>query len=234
LHPQLLGPFHAYGACIVAGAAAGVALGVRRARGYGLQRFDVLACGLLGFAGGLVGSTLLYVLIHLRTFLDEPALLAQSGHVFYGGLAGGALAAFLYCRAYAVPLARVADAGAPALALAHAIGRIGCFLGGCCFGRETDFALAVEGRHPVQLYESAGLLALVAILIGLTSRLRSRSGALFAVYLAGYGILRLTMEPLRGDLAERGTLLRFSTSQILAALSLVVALRVTHGRRATQ
>jgi phosphatidylglycerol:prolipoprotein diacylglycerol transferase len=228
-------PIHAYGSLIVLGAAAGTWLAVRRAPAYGLERFDELAVGLLGFGGGVVGATLLYVLIHLPEFIADPSLLKQPGHVFYGGFAGGALAAWLYCRGYKLSLLRVADAGAPGLALGHAIGRVGCLMAGCCYGK------VIGGfRHPVQAYESAGLLLLCALTLALSSRLRPRPGALFAVYLGGYALLRLAMEPLRGDDLERGSLslfgASFSTGQICAALalgcaaSLVIRLRATDGR----
>jgi phosphatidylglycerol:prolipoprotein diacylglycerol transferase len=217
---------------IVTGAAAGILLAVRRSTSYGIPRFDELAVGLLGFGAGVVGATLLYVGIHLRLFLENPSLIQQAGHVFYGGFVAGAVAAWIYCRAYKVPLAKVADAGAPGLALAHSIGRLGCLVAGCCYGRTT-----VSGfRHPVQAYESAGLLMLCLVTLALGKRLRPWPGALFAVYLGGYGVLRLFMEHFRGDDLERGMIAGISTSQIFAVLALgaavglVVRLRPSHGR----
>lgn len=221
---------HTYGLLIVSGAAAGTWLAVRRAPQYGVEKFDELAVALLGFGGGVVGATLLYVLIHLPRFVADPSLLRQPGHVFYGGFAAGALAAWLYCRGYRLSLARIGDAGAPGLALGHAIGRIGCLVAGCCYGKEID-----GFRHPVQAYESAGLAFLCISLVALSSRLRARPGALFAVYVGGYALYRLAMEPLRGDDLERGGLWGLSTSQICAALALggaaaiVIRLRA-HGR----
>jgi phosphatidylglycerol:prolipoprotein diacylglycerol transferase len=242
LHPELLGPFHAYGVCIVAGVAAGIALAVRRAPAYGVPRFDALATGLLGFGGGILGAALLYVAVHARAVWADPSLLRQPGHVFYGGFAGGALAAWIYCRAYRLPLAAIADAGAPGLALGHAIGRVGCLLGGCCYGRPAGngWPLVVElagaSRHPVQAYEALGLLLLCGALILLSARLRARPGRLFLVYLGGYALLRLAMEPLRGDDLERGGWLGLSTSQLCAAVALAAAFtmrlkkeRVPHG-----
>jgi len=121
---------------------------------------------------------------------------------------------------------------APSLALAHAIGRIGCFLGGCCYGQEVGpgFPLGVplHGvlRHPVQLYEAVGLMALALTLLGLADRLRARRGALFLLYIGGYALLRITTEGLRGDDVERGFVWPglVSTSQAIAALVLIAAL----------
>jgi phosphatidylglycerol:prolipoprotein diacylglycerol transferase len=136
----------------------------------------------------------------------------------------------LYCRAYRVSIARAADAGAPGLALGHAVGRIGCLLGGCCYGRPVDpqFPLAVHlwgaWRHPVQLYEAAGLV-LLAIATALAPRaLTRRPGATFLAYLGGYACLRLVVEHWRGDDVERGFVVPglISTSQLIA-LALLVA-----------
>lgn len=220
-----------YGVLIVCGVTVGIAIAVGRARRYHLDRFDVLAVGLLGFGGGIVGASGLYLIVHARELWQHPSILIAPGHVFYGGLAGGALAAFLYCRAYGISLATAADVAAPGLALGHAIGRVGCLLAGCCYGRvvPASYPLAIElagaPRHPVQLYEAAGLVALALALFALSSRLSARPGALLCVYLAGYAVLRLATERFRGDDFERGLLWNGgpSTSQALALFALALA-----------
>ena len=216
---------HTYGALVVAGLALGIAVGVWRARRFGLAQFDVLAVGLLGVCGGLVGAALLYVAIHIRMFVADPSLLKSPGLVFYGGLIGGAGAATAYCRAYGVSLARVADAGAPGLAFGHAVGRVGCLMGGCCYGREvaSTFPLRVwlagAWRHPVQLYEAAALVVLGVVTLLLPAR---RAGVTFLVYLVGYAFIRFVVEFWRGDDIERGFGGALSTSQVIA-LALLVA-----------
>jgi phosphatidylglycerol:prolipoprotein diacylglycerol transferase len=178
-----------------------------------------------------VGAAGLFIVVHWRAFVADPSLFKQPGMVFYGGLVGGALAAWLYARKFQVPLGRVADAGAPGLALAHAFGRLGCLMGGCCYGRAVadDFPLGVvlagARRHPVQLYEAAGLVVIAVVLVALSTRLKPRPGALFSLYLGGYALLRLVVERFRGDDAERGFLLPglLSTSQAIAALAFVAA-----------
>ncbi|HEY7954977.1 MAG TPA: prolipoprotein diacylglyceryl transferase [Polyangia bacterium] len=220
-----------YGVLIVCGVTVGIVIAVGRARSYRLDRFDVLAVGLLGFGGGMVGSTGLYLVIHARELWNHPSLLVAPGHVFYGGLAGGALACFLYCRAYQISLGAAADVAAPGLALGHAIGRLGCLMAGCCYGRvvSASFPLAItlDGapRHPVQLYEAAGLVVIALALLALSRRLRPRPGALFVAYLAGYALLRLATEHFRGDNFERGFLFSGgpSTSQALALVTLALS-----------
>ena len=219
---------HSYGALLVLGVAAGIALTVLRARRFGLDRFDALAIGLFALAGGLAGATLLYIVVHWRQMLHEPALLLHPGLVFYGGLAGGTFGAAVYCRLYRLSLLRAGDCAVPGLALGHALGRVGCFLAGCCYGKPVApaFPLAVTmagtTRHPVQLYEAAGLLVLMTASLIYTPR---RPGQLLALYLAGYALLRLFTESLRGDDEARGFVIAhlLSTSQAVALVMVVVA-----------
>lgn len=232
LHFRLAGfdrTIQSYGVLVLAGAAVAILISIRRAPRYGVARFDELAVGLLGFAGGIVGGVLLYFAVHAREILAEPSLLKTPGLVFYGGLAGGAIAGWLYCRKWSVPVAAVADAGAPGLALGHAIGRIGCLMGGCCYGRECDAPLAIVmhgvPRHPVQLYEAVGLGGLALLLFALSRALAPKPGALFLLYICGYAALRLATERFRGDDLERGFVWVgvLSTSQAIAAGVLVLA-----------
>ena len=232
MHPELvrlhyLGierPIYSYGALIVVGVAAGLVVGVARAPRFGLSRFDEFAVGLLGVVGGLVGATLLFDVVQWRAIVADPSLLLHPGLVFYGGLVGGVAAAWAYCRAWRVPLLDAADAAAPGLALGHAFGRVGCFLGGCCYGRVVDagFPLAVRlhgaFRHPVQLYEAAGL---VVIAIATAMSPRRRAGAIFTAYVVAYALLRLVDEHWRGDDVERGLVAHgLSTSQLIALVVL--------------
>ncbi|MGZ3425758.1 MAG: prolipoprotein diacylglyceryl transferase [Polyangia bacterium] len=217
-------PIYSYGALIVVGVAAGILVGVARAPRFGIKRFDELSIGLLGVVGGLVGAVVLFDLVQLRAVVADPSLLIHPGMVFYGGLFGGAAAAWGYCRAWRIPIADAADAGAPGLALGHAIGRIGCLLGGCCYGTVVDekFPLAVQlagaWRHPVQLYESCGLVV-IAIVTALLPR--RRAGAIFLAYVGGYALLRLVVEHWRGDDFERGVVAQLvSTSQLIAVVVL--------------
>jgi phosphatidylglycerol:prolipoprotein diacylglycerol transferase len=232
-------PIYSYGTLILVGVAAGIWLGARRAPRYGLERFDVVAVGLLGFVGGIVGAAGLYAALHLDDVVAGLKSGQAPGMVFYGGLAGGALAGWLYCRGFRVPLARVGDAGAPGLALGHAFGRIGCLLGGCCYGKPAPggsfpFAVELHGalRHPVQLHEAMGLVLLCGVLLALGERLKPRPGALLIAYVAGYALLRLGTELLRGDHVERGGFLPgLSTSQALAGLALLIAIGLLVARR---
>jgi phosphatidylglycerol:prolipoprotein diacylglycerol transferase len=216
-------PITTYGTLLVIAAALGVALTVRRAPARGIPGFDALACGLLGAAGGLAGASALFALVR-----------GGFGMIFYGGLGGGVLAAWVYARAYGVALAPLADAAAPALALAHGVGRIGCFAAGCCYGRPASWGVVLHGapRHPVQLYEAAALGALALALL-LADRVRRRPGALFLLYVAGYALVRFASERWRGDDLERGFVVPgvLSISQAVAIATLAVAVALLAQRQ---
>ena len=188
---------------------------------------------LLAAAGGaILLSHLFYALLNLDRLpavlhasslrgLMEALGLWLGGSVFYGGLIGGALGGLLYVRAAKRPAALYMDISACWVPLFHAFGRIGCFLGGCCFGVESRFGFlftrspleAANGvrRFPVQLLESACCLLLFFLL----DRLRKKGvlrGRLLGLYFALYAVIRFADEFLRGD-ALRGMALGLSTSQ---------------------
>ncbi|MBW2463779.1 MAG: prolipoprotein diacylglyceryl transferase [Deltaproteobacteria bacterium] len=200
-------------------------------------RLDVGATiATMGFvwAGAGTGAFMLFVLVEcLRTGTAMGAI-TQPGGVFFGAPAGAAVALYLSCRAFGLPLGVLADLSPPAIAASHAVGRLGCFLGGCCYGAPSDGPLAViythplaPGahpsilRHPTPLYEGAGLLVL-GLVFALVPLGAIGSGRRLLVYCAAYGALRFVIELFRGD-AVRGVYFGgvVSTSQ-LVALALVL------------
>jgi phosphatidylglycerol---prolipoprotein diacylglyceryl transferase len=147
-------------------------------------------------AGGIVGAKLLFVILgwehyargELRFWADFT-----TGFVFFGGLLGALAAGAAFTAARGISFVRSADYFAVALPLGHAIGRVGCFVAGCCHGRPP---------HPVQLYESAALLLIAAVCRLTLARVAdggAAPGTAFRLYLALYGLLRLLLDPLRGD-----------------------------------
>jgi phosphatidylglycerol---prolipoprotein diacylglyceryl transferase len=201
--------------------------------------------------GGIIGAKLYYVGLHYEALLENPIreLTNRGGLVWYGGFIGGVLAFYWQARKRNLPLVPAFDATAPALALAYAIGRMGCFLVGDDYGRPTESWVgiafpegyppstagyfrsigtsipaeipdaAVLAVHPTQLYEVALALIMFAVLWRVSGRLRS--GRLFALYLAMYGVLRFGIEFVRAktDLIILG----LTTSQIASILLLVLA-----------
>jgi len=163
------------------------------------------------------------------------------GFVFYGGFAAGAAAFFLYCRRHNLDFLKAADRFAPALPLAHAFGRLGCFLAGCCYGRPTgghfgavftDPMCEVQPNylgvplHPAQLYEAAGNFIIFGGLVWLSRRGKVRpGGTLFAAYVLAYSVLRFATEFFRGD-DRGGAWLGLSPAQLAAAPAAAAAVYI--------
>lgn len=204
MHPVLveLGPFtvYTYGAMMVLAFIASTWLAAKAARrlppaerAISAEQIPDFSC--VSLLGGIVGGRLFYVLLQWELFARAPQealAIWHGGLVWYGGFLGGVAAGWLYARAKGLSFLRVLDQFIPFLALGHAIGRIGCFLNGCCYGK--------PGVPPPQLLESAGLFAIFALLRSFQrGPVRRYPGRLFGVYLVLYAALRTGIEGLRGD-----------------------------------
>jgi phosphatidylglycerol---prolipoprotein diacylglyceryl transferase len=201
-----------YGILAAAAFVFGFGTASRRAPLAGLKGDAVFNLAPWIIIGAVIGARILYVISYWETeFAGRPlmhVLNMRSGLVYYGGLIGASLGTILYCRKEKLPLWRVADVMAPSIALGHALGRIGCFMTGCCYGTPTNLPWAVHfpkehwtggvGVHPTQLYESA-LNFLFYLFLAWLFRRRKFEGQVFAVYLMGYAVLRAVVELFRGD-----------------------------------
>jgi phosphatidylglycerol:prolipoprotein diacylglycerol transferase len=226
MYPTLLriGTFEitSFGALVAIGALVGLWLFGRELARSGLPE-DASNAAVAGVLGGLIGAKLLWTFEHLG---EEPFLslvLSRGGMSWFGGLLGGVAAGLLIMRRQRLPIVRVLAAATPALAVGHAIGRIGCFLVGDDYGRPSDLPWAVafpQGLpptdapvHPTQLYEMAALLVMAAFLL----RWR-RSGVADAVVLGRYliaaGAVRFAIEFLRVNVRVLGP---FSLAHLVAA-----------------
>ena len=185
---------------------------------------DVLFFSMIG---ALIGARLLYV---IRNYNAEFAhdfwkifRINEGGIVFQGGFIGGLLIAWYFCKKKNFDFIKGLDIIAPCLAMGHAMGRIGCFLNGCCYGGICDANLGVQfpksslpfmdqmssGKllptaqyslpvHPTQLYSFAANMAICLILVLVTVKIKIK-GQLFSLYLMIYGVWRLSIEFLRDD-----------------------------------
>jgi len=200
-------PIYWYGVMMALACAAGMAhwavLGRRRGRDAAYASDLVLWI----VVGGILGARVAYVAANLEEYREHPAALFrldQGGLVFYGGVAGGALAMAALARVRREPLLRLGDFVATALPLGHALGRVGCFLNHCCFGREAappwGVALYGTAELPVPLYEAAANLVLYGVLLRQWRRHEERRpGRVVALYLLVYPVVRFFLEFLRGD-----------------------------------
>ncbi|MDR1086664.1 MAG: prolipoprotein diacylglyceryl transferase [Endomicrobium sp.] len=161
----------------------------------------------------IFGARLFFVLTNPQDFVLNPLdvfKLWEGGLVYYGGLIFAALFLLVYVRVKKISILKLGDFFAPALALGHAIGRIGCFLAGCCYGKETNVpwsvvfkdknSLAVIGvhLHPTQLYEAFGNF-LIFILLYFYLKKEHKKGIILAAYFILYAVLRFIVEFFRGD-----------------------------------
>ena len=226
-----------YGVLLAVAMATAVWVGVRRAAADGLDRDRAYNLAIYTIAASLVGSKLLMVVT--EPWLLEPSRLASrefwsSGGVYFGGFLAAFGASILLARLFSLDWWRVADAFAPAIALGQAIGRLGCYAAGCCWGvecaRPWGVAFPPEARaatgvpsgvalHPVQLYEAGLALAIFGALVWLGRR-RAFTGQVVLAYLVLYSAARFALEFWRDD--PRGNVLGLtaltglSTSQLIS------------------
>jgi len=204
---------YTYGVMVALGVLAGVLFVRREARREGFDPERVTDLIFWTLLVGLICSRLVFVLLHWTEYRAEPLRALkfwEGGLVFYGGIVPGILLGIALMRRWGFPLWRTLDLAAPALALGHAIGRLGCFSAGCCYGKPTRLpwgvtfgdprSLAPLGvkLHPTQLYSSFGLFCLFFLLLWLRRR-RAFGGQVFFTYMALYSAFRFGLEFLRGD-----------------------------------
>ncbi|MGN0308236.1 MAG: prolipoprotein diacylglyceryl transferase [Lachnospiraceae bacterium] len=234
MHNELfsIGPItvHGYGLMIGLGVVAALLLGDYRAKKKGLSSDAVYGMTFFAVVFGFLGAKILYILTQWKSFLQNPKeFLSFEGFVVFGGIIGAIITLYFYCKVKKLDLLQYLDLMVPSVALAQALGRIGCFLAGCCYGRETDSCLGVVFTHsayapngvkllPTQLFMSAGDFLLMGILLwyGRKERIKGRATML---YLILYSLGRFVLEFFRND--ERGTVGIMSTSQFIGILTAV-------------
>lgn len=207
---------HWYGIFVAAGFLAGIWTAGVRGRRDGLNPETITDLGLWIFGGAFIGARILYVITFWsQEFAGQPLwkmVTVRSGFVFYGGLIGATLAGLGYAAWKRLPTWKLADALAPSIALGHALGRLGCLMTGCCYGKACTLPWAITfpyghpahpaAVHPVQVYESLLNFALFGGLAWLHRR-RKFEGQVFATYLLAYAVVRTLTEMFRGDYPAR-------------------------------
>jgi len=193
-------------------------------------------------ASAILGAKLLLVIVEWKRYSANPKDLIEvvrSGGVFYGGLICTTVVSIWYMKKNGLPAWRIADMGAPSIALGEAIGRWGCFAAGCCYGKESHGPFAVTFSdpfahdavgtplgvplHPTQIYLSLNSLIIFAILQWAYRR-KTYDGEVFWLYVLLYAITRGILETWRGDLV-RGFVIPgvLSTSQAIGLVTAAIA-----------
>lgn len=256
MHPILFEigswPVYSYGVLLALAYLAGLQLAVIRARRWGIDTTRVMDLGIYLIIAALVGAKLMLVAVDFDYFRTQPRellSLVRAGGVFYGGLIAAVAVGLWLGRRYGLPMWTTADLFAPGIALGHVVGRFGCLLAGCCYGRPTDVAWAITFTnpaaaanvgtplntplHPTQLYDAGAELAILAVLLALERRGRGFPGRTFWLYMLLYAISRYIVEIYRGD--PRGTVFGLSTSQfvsiLIVPLAIVMLLRLRRKAR---
>ncbi|MCR4750878.1 MAG: prolipoprotein diacylglyceryl transferase [Eubacterium sp.] len=247
-----IGPFtfHTYGLMTAIGIIAAYLLMARRAKQNNFteeQQSKTFGLILFCLIFGYLGSKILYILTILPRLREDPAVFLQSlsgGWVVFGGLLGGVFGAWLFCRWQKLSVGKYFDLAFPAVALAQAFGRVGCFFAGCCYGVETDSAFSIVFQHsqyapnhvhlvPTQLISAVLDLALCLFLLWYEKNKEKYRGELAALYLILYSAGRFVLEFWRGDLI-RGAVGPLSTSQFIGLFTLlagIILLMLIRGKK---
>jgi phosphatidylglycerol:prolipoprotein diacylglycerol transferase len=213
LFPKIfsIGSFYlpTYGVLVALGFLAGLWITVKLARNGGLDPEKITNLAVYVALGGLIGAKLLMIAFDWPDIQIFSLSTLQAAGVFQGGLILALIVAYFYIRHNKLPVLPVADAFAPGIALGHAIGRLGCFAAGCCWGKECHLPWAVTFKnpeaygltgvpldvplHPAQLYESATEALLFAFLYWRYGRAHP-PGQIIGIYLVVSSIARFFIE----------------------------------------
>lgn len=232
-----------YGFLVAMGVLIGLWISVRNSARLGIDPEKAWNLGILVVLCGIVGAKVLYILVDLGYYTAHPREILsfntmQAGGVFSGGLLAALVAAAWYIRKNRLPALATCDAFAPGLALGHAIGRVGCFAAGCCWGKPTHAFWGVTFRNPLaqywvgtplnvpleptQLFESAVELANFFLLTWLLHK-KKFDGQVIGAYLFLYGFARYFLEFLRDDPGRGEVFGGAMTGTQLISILLVVA-----------
>lgn len=240
-----IGPFtvHGYGLMIGLGFALAVFVGCILAKKKGLSDNDFINMAMWVLIIGFAGGKLLHIIVEFKLFLVDPmAVVGSSGFVVYGGIITGILSVVVYCKVKKLNVLDYLDIFGAAVPINQSLGRVGCFLAGCCYGKETDSPLGVvfpagccapAGVRvlPTQIFMAVGdmiMFIVLSVFFLKTKKVYSESeqdktagaskysapGCTASLYLVLYSVGRFIIEFFRND--ERGAVGALSTSQFIA------------------
>src|ERR1044071_4546755 len=156
MHPILFRigtwPVYSYGVLLALAYLAGLQLAVVRARRAGLDGAKVMDLGIYLIIAALIGAKLMLIAVDFNYFRHQPRellSLVRAGGVFYGGVIAARLVGLWLVRRYQLPAWTVADLAAPGIAIGHIVGRLGCLMAGCCYGKPTTVPWAITFTNPV-------------------------------------------------------------------------------------
>ena len=229
-----------YGVLVALGFLAGLGVTVRLARRSGYNAELITNLAVYVALAGMLGAKIAMILFDWREYLAQPGRIfsletLQAAGVFQGGLILALATAYFYMKKQNLPVLASSDAFAPGVAIGHAIGRLGCFSAGCCWGVETNLPWAVhfhnpvawnltgvpleKGLHPTQLYESGVELLLFLFLYQRYNKPHA-PGQVIGLYLVLSSVMRFLIEFVRFH--QQALILGLSLTQWIS-LALAVA-----------
>ncbi|RKN64456.1 prolipoprotein diacylglyceryl transferase [Paenibacillus ginsengarvi] len=232
MHNELvsIGPvtIYGYGMMIALGILVAYKMVLYRAATEQIEQSHISSLTFLSLLGGFAGAKLLYWITQINKIVNDPGIVlnVSEGFVIYGGIIGGILAGYAYCRKKKINFFQHLDLFIPSIALAQGFGRIGCLLAGCCYGEETQSWFGITFHHsefapndvklvPTQIMESLLNFSLFFALIYVAKKYRPHPGGIAGLYLVMYSLGRFGIEFFRGDLI-RGQFGGLATSQWIA------------------
>ena len=229
MHPIIvkIGPFtiYSYGIMVAIAFLFGIFIARREAVRKNIKPDLVYDLGFYLLIGSIIGARIYYILFFgLKDFLAEPASIFkvwQGGLAIHGGIFGGIITGIIFSNARKISFWALADLIAPSIILGQAIGRIGCYLNGCCYG---------INNQPTQIYEL--ILDFIGFLLlwGLRKKIRFKGG-LFLLYLMTYSVIRIIVSQFRADnlyLWNTGITLAGLSSLIIFIIAMALFIRKRH------
>ncbi len=232
MYPEIckIGPFtvYSYGLMLAIAFVVSLALANVQAKRHGISADLIFNLSFLVFVSGIIGGRIFYVIENLSYYIENPIeiiMLQRGGLAWFGGLALGIICGVIYLKKKKASIYKIFDFIAPFLALAQAIGRIGCLLNGCCFGKMSKFGIYFTVHKsvliPTQIYSSLILIFIFIILRSLQDR-PHKEGEIFFTYLLLYSLKRFFIEFWRADNAI--IFLELTLFQIISILIFFVAI----------
>lgn len=194
---------------------------------YDLMFYTVIA--------GIIGARIFYVAMAWDYYHDKPLeilLLNQGGLAWQGGFVGAVMAGIIFAKWRRISIPILFDLAAPYIALGQAIGRLGCFANGCCYGKPVSwgiyFPLHHAKLHPTQLYEAVSLAIIYVLLKSLAAK-KHNPGMIFVGYLWLVAIERFVVEFYRADqMAVLGPLSLFQWIAVGIFIAGIIIYLITH------
>lgn len=232
-----------YGICCTLGILLAALLALYNGKISKINKYDLILCFTSILIGALIGAKLLYFIVDFEgicNYFKESGVnfttisdIIQGGFVFYGGFIGGLVGILIFSKIMKVSPVHFMTVIAPCIPLAHAFGRVGCFMAGCCYGIPSEkFGIAFTNSlgapngiklFPVQLLES-GLLLVLAVICQIYFLKSKHRHCTIYIYIFLYPVIRLITERFRYDDAERGIFLGLSTSTWISLCIIVIGI----------